>query len=239
LATASLTLAGLLAGAQLVGAADLYFEQETVARFNDQPGRRVVSRVWHSGPRMRIETGEPGETAVLILRLEQQQAYRLDPQGRRYESLDLAELRTRSHLELATAADLMGGDPARSQPLERSQMVAGYRCRGVRIRAGSVVMDVYLTDELPVGMEAFTRLLEWSGAEQALGPILAEVRRLTGFPMLTRTRLQIAGGMQETLATVTTVRVGPIPDERFAPPPDFERVEGPVEPPRAGGDGGQ
>jgi hypothetical protein len=220
MATASITMAGILAGAHLAGAADLYFEQETVARFNDQPGRSVVSRVWHSGPRMRIETGEPGEAAVLILRLDEQQAYRVD----------LAALRTRSHLELATAADLMGGEAARSQPLQRPLVLAGYRCQGVRIRAGSVVMDVYLTDELPVGMEAFTRLLEWSGAEQALGPILAEVRQLSGFPMLTRTRLQIAGGIQETLATVTAVRVGPIPDERFAPPPDFTRDEGPDEP---------
>jgi len=230
MATASITMAGILAGAHLAGAADLYFEQETVARFNNQPGRSVVSRVWHSGPRMRIETGEPGEAAVLILRLDEQQAYRVDLQGRRYEVLDLAALRTRSHLELATAADLMGGEAARSQPLQRPLVLAGYRCQGVRIRAGSVVMDVYLTDELPVGMEAFTRLLEWSGAEQALGPILAEVRRLSGFPMLTRTRLQIAGGIQETLATVTAVRVGPIPDERFAPPPDFTRDEGPDEP---------
>ncbi len=231
MATASITMAGLLAGAHLAGAADVYFEQETMARFNDQPGRRVVSRVWHSGPRMRIETGEPGEAAALILRLDTEQAFRLDPQHRRYETLDLAKLRTRSHLELATAADLMGGDQARSQPLEQSRVVAGHRCRGVRIRSGSVVMDLYLTDELPVGMETFARLLEWSGADQALGPILAEVRKLSGFPMLTRTRLQIAGGIQETLATVTAIRVGPIPDERFAPPPDFENVEVPVEPP--------
>jgi hypothetical protein len=228
--TTTLALVGLVVGVCPAGAADVYFEQETTARFNDQPGRRVVSRVWHSGERMRVETGAPGETTVLILRLDTQQAFRLDPQARLAMPLDLAELRARSHLELATAGDLMGGAEARSQPLEAGREIAGHRCRGVRIRSGNTVMDLYLTDELPVGIEVFTRLLEWSGAELALPGILAEVRPLSGFPMQTRTRVQIAGGTQETIATVTAVQAGPIPAEQFEPPADFEVVEEPRAP---------
>ena len=72
-------------------------------------------------------------------------------------------------------------------------------------------MDLYVTRSLPVGVEAFADFLEWSGASQALGGLMAEIRKLRGFPLETRSRVTVLGEVHETRATVTHVEAGPQP----------------------------
>ena len=64
----------------------------------------------------------------------------------------------------------------------------------------------------------FADFLEWSGAAQALGGLVAAVRALPGFPLETRMRVSVLGEMQETVSTVTAIRVGPQPAELFEVP---------------------
>lgn len=199
----------------------IYFEQTTVTTIDGKaPGPGVVSRVWYGRNRMRMEAGGTPGTAF-ILRLDQGRAYRVDPVEKRTFVMDTERIRARSHLNLALAGDLMGGDDegaARTTPLSTLRKIAGYNCRGFRIRAGSTVMDIYLTTEIPVGISAFTDFLEWSGASQALAGLLAELQKLPGFPLETRARVKALDHVQETVSTVTRVSVGPIAEALFAPP---------------------
>ena len=50
------------------------------------------------------------------------------------------------------------------------------------------------------------------------------MRELPGFPLETRTRVSVLGETQETVATVTAIRVGPQPAELFEVPAGW-RVE--------------
>src|SRR5262249_41402392 len=127
--------------------------------------------------------------------------------------------------DLSMVGDLMGSEVAgRTTPLKTARTIAGYPCRGFHISAGSTEMDVYVTDRIPLGIDAFTDFLEWSGASAALGAILDEVRRLPGFPLETRTRVTVLGRVQETLSTVTRVKLGPQPAALFEPPPDYRLI---------------
>ena len=93
-------------------------------------------------------------------------------------------------------------------------------------------MDLYVATDLPVGVSAFTEFLEWSGAAQSMGGFLDELRKLPGFPLQTRSRVTVLGRVQETLSTVTRVKVGPADGRLFAPPPGF-RLEADTEDPSA------
>jgi len=53
---------------------------------------------------------------------------------------------------------------------------------------------------------------------------VAAVRGLPGFPLETRTRVSVLGETQETVATVTSIRVGPQPASLFDVPGGW-RVE--------------
>ena len=53
---------------------------------------------------------------------------------------------------------------------------------------------------------------------------MAAIRELPGFPLETRTRVSVLGETQETIATVTAIRVGPQPAELFEVPAGW-RVE--------------
>ena len=85
-------------------------------------------------------------------------------------------------------------------------------------------MDLWVASALPVGVETFAEFLEWSGAADSLGPLLGEIRKLPGFPLQSRSRVSVMGGTQETLATVTKVKLGAHPAGTFDPPAGW-RVE--------------
>ena len=216
-------LAALLATA--AAGADVYFEQTTVStKRGAAPGPGVASRVWYSGKRMRMEPGGTGTSPAFILRLDTGQAWRLDPSTRTAVAIDVERLRAQAQMDLAMAGDLMGAEEgaARTTPLRARKTIAGYPCRGFRIASAASVMDVYVTDALPVGMEAFTDFLEWSGASQSLAGLMDELRRLRGFPLQTRSRVSVLGEEHETVSTVTKVKVGPLAPALFERPRDYK-----------------
>jgi hypothetical protein len=227
--------ASLLLGLVAAGAAagDVYFEQTTVSTTpGAAAGPGVASRVWYSGKRMRMEPGGASEGPAFVLRLDTGKAFRLDPATKTATAIDVDRLRAQAQMDLAMAGDLMGAEEgaARTAALRGVKTIAGYPCRGFRITAASSVMDVYVTDALPVGIEAFTDFLEWSGASQSLAGLMGELRRLPGFPLQTRSRVTVLGEEHETVSTVTTVKVGPLLPALFERPRDYRLQAAP--PPR-------
>lgn len=200
----------------------LYFEQTTIVYVKGEAvGPGVQTRTWHAGHRMRLEAADAPGGPALLLHLDEDRAWRLDPERQVAVALDGARLRARSQADAALAAGLMGGDEegsVRSSPLEGSRTIAGHECRGFRLVGPSVQMVVWVAETLPVGVEVFADFLEWSGASRSLGGLLAEVRALPGFPLRTHTRVEVLGETRETVSTVTLIDVGPQPAELFDVP---------------------
>jgi uncharacterized protein DUF4412 len=207
---------------------EVYFEQSTVVRTDGVvQGAGVASRVWYAGSRMRLEAGDAPGGPALVLRLDLGKAWRLDPEKKVATEIDGARLRARSQMDASLAGDLMGGieeGGVRTAPLKTPRTIAGHACRGFRITGPSVVMDLYVADDLPIGVDAFTDFVEWSGAAQSMGGILAEVRKLPGFPLLTRSRVTVLDRVHETVSTITKVQVGPQPRALFEVPPGYKVV---------------
>jgi hypothetical protein len=207
---------------------ELYYEQTTVTSGGGQAaGPGVLSRVWFSGRRMRLESGGAAAGSALILRLDTGAAWRLDPLEKVAERVDLERLRAQSRSDAALAGELMGaGDvgSVRTASLP-GKTVAGYTCRGWRLRSGSAVLDVYTTTEVPVSMAAYAEFLEWTGAAEALAGLWEEMRALPGFPMETRAEVNVLGEVHETRSTVTRLRIAPVPAATFEPPRGY-RVRG-------------
>jgi hypothetical protein len=218
----ALALALLLSGAD----ADVSFEQTTwVQATGSPPGPGVKTRVYYAGRRVRLEAGEEGGPA-LVLRFDDARAFRLDPAARVAVELDVARLRARAQQDAAMAGDLMGAREARPRttPLPKPQKVAGYACRGFRIAAGPATLDVYVTRELPLGMERFAELLEWTGAAASLGPLVDALRAIEGFPLETRSRVMVLDQAQETRSSVTRVTLAPLAPGLFEVPKDYTVV---------------
>jgi hypothetical protein len=221
-----LTLAVLLLAAA-TAPPQVYFEQRTVVRENGDAGADVLSRVWYSGKRMRLEAGDAPGGPALLLRLDSGQAFRLDPERKIARQLDSLRLRARAQMDASVANDLMGTGEGNARTAALSapgKTVAGYACRGYRISAPSLQMDVYVSDAIPLSVDIFADFLEWTGASQALGGLLSEIRRLPGFPMETRSRVSVMGRTQETISTVTKVQIAPQPAALFEIPAGY-RIE--------------
>lgn len=215
-----------------LGQPSISFEQTTQVSVEGRPaGVGVTSRVWHLGRKMRLEAGAPGGPAF-VLRLDQGKAFRLNPERKTAVQLDVEGLRQRSREDVATAAELMGAGPdasVRTVRLQGTRTIAAHLCRGYRLTAASAVLDVWVASDLPLGMEAFTDFLEWSGASESMAPLMDELKRIPGFPLQTRARVNILGQVQETLTTVSRVRVAPLPAVLFELPSGYALT---TEPPR-------
>lgn len=203
--------------------AGVSFEQTTrTVLGNGTAGTGVVSRVFYSGRQIRLEAGGAAGREAFVLRLDQGRAYRLFPERRQALELDIDRVRAQAQMGASMAGDLMGMGaelPApRKAALPGSRVIAGYTCRGYRLTAGATVMDVWLAAALPVGMETFAEFLEWTGAGQSLGGLVEALRALTGFPLETRTRVNVLGEVHETISTVTRVTLGALPPALFEIP---------------------
>jgi hypothetical protein len=217
----------ILTGVLAAAAPDVYFEQTTVTRTDGRAqGAGVRSRVWVSGRRLRLE-GEAAPGPAFLLQLDAGQAYRLDPARRVAVEIELSRLRNRAHMDASAASDLMGnaaeGD-VRTTALATPRTIAGYRCRAYRMTASTLTLDVCLAKGLPLGLDAFSDLVEWSGAGQAMAGFLAEMRRLEGFPLETRARVSVRGQTLDTVSTITKVVVAPQARVLFEPPPGWPVV---------------
>ena len=209
----------------------VYFEQTTSLRQPDGiqvPG--VRSRVWCAGSRLRLEAADaPGP--ALLLRLDEGRAFRLDPETRVAAQLDVARLRARAQADAAVAAGLMGrpGGRLRSTPLEARRMIAGHRCRAFRISGSDVLIEAWVAEDLALRADVFADFVAWSGAAQALPELVETIRALPGFPLETRMRVNVLDTPQETVSTITLIRVRPVAEERFEIPPGWRVVEEPPE----------
>jgi hypothetical protein len=213
----------------------LYFEQTTVVQqAGAEPGPGVRTRVFYSGRRLRLEAADQADGPALVLRLDEGRAFRLDPESRRAVEIDAERLRARSQSDAAVAAGLMGGPEEgdlRTRPLEGRRTIAGHLCSGFRLSGRSVSLDVWVAEDLPVRADVFADFLEWSGAAQALGGLVDAVRELPGFPLETRARVSVLGEVQETVSTVTRIKVGPQPAARFEVPAGWSVVKEDTEEP--------
>jgi hypothetical protein len=198
----------------------------------------VRTRAWHSGHGLRLESADADGGPALVLRLDLDEAWRLDPAEKVAVELDTKRLRARSQADAALAGSLIGaGEPGavRTRALDGSRTLAGHACRGFRLSGPSVDMVLWVAEDLPVGVDAFADFLEWSGASRSLGGLLDEIRALPGFPLQTRTRVEALGEVRETVSTVTLIEVGPQPDERFEVPEGWRVVPEPPSGPDEGG----
>jgi hypothetical protein len=214
-----------LAAAPAAAPTQVVFEQTSTTMVNGKTPSTVKSRVFWSGNKVRLEAGDAFEPLVIILDLDGDRGYRLDPAARTAILLDIDALRSRSHLGFALAGDAVNAaepESFRTRELPEQRTIAGQACHGYRIRNGQTQLDVWMTDQVPIGMDAFARFLEWSGADQSLPGLLPELRKLSGFPMETSSRVVVEGRVYTTRAAVTSVKVGPVEAALFEVPASFK-----------------
>jgi hypothetical protein len=216
------------AAAPVAKAPAVYFEQTATTTVDGKAGGAQRSRVYWQGKKIRLESGDTFDPLVLLLDLERDRGIRLDAPSKTAIVIDMEALRSESTLNFSMAGDVMGATDLRSSPLPGRREVAGYTCQGYRLRAGDLRLDVWVAPGVRVPMEAFTDLLEFSGAAQSLGELLPEIQKLPGFPLETRSRVEADGRVYESVARVTLIKTDPLPKSLFEPPAGYQTV---LEPP--------
>jgi hypothetical protein len=152
--------------------------------------------------------------------------FQLDAKTKAAVPIDMAALQTDTNLGFSMAGDTV--DPPgglRSAPLPGRRTIAGHSCEGHRIRGQDVRLDVWVARSVPVSVDRFTELLEWSGAAQSLGGLLPEIRKLRGFPLETRSQLTRDGHVYVSTATITQIKTDALSPSLFEVPEGYRTAE--------------
>jgi hypothetical protein len=225
--TFALLAAGSAAPAAKAKPASVFFEQTATVTVDGKAQAPVRSRVFWRGQSVRMETGNLLQPDVLLLDLTLDRAMRLDAKTKTAALLDTEALRSHASMEFSMAAETAGADDPdriRTTPLPGTRTVAGYACRGHRIRSGSMSMDVWTSSKVPVPMSLFTEFLEWTGAAQSMGGLLPEIENIGGFPLQTRTRVTTGGHTYESVATILQIKTEALDASLFEPPAGYRTV---------------
>jgi len=204
----------------------VFFEQTSSSTVDGQAQTTLRSRVYWRGHNVRLESGDLLQPTVLLLDLENERAVRLDPKAKTAAELDMKALRAQTNLGFSMAGDTVSddNDRFRTTDIEGARTIAGYSCRGHRIRSKNARVDVWTGAAVPVPMKMFEEFLDWSGAAQSLGGLLPEIQQLPGFPLETRSRFTVNGHVYESVATITVLKTDPLADSLFETPKGYRAV---------------
>jgi len=219
-------LGSVTLGAAPAPPAGLFYEQTTQTTVDGRaadPSGRV--HVWFAGAKLRMEhlSASGKAEAVLIVRLDRGKAYRLDPATTTTLESDLEREQAESQMELGLAGDVVGA-AVHTTRLQGTRQIAGYVCQGYRLSSDAGHMDLWLSEAAPARLESFAGFFEWLGVDQSLEPIMDAVKRLPGFPLETRSQMNVAGRIVETRSTILALRAE-APDAALFEPPASYRVK--------------
>jgi hypothetical protein len=169
---------------------------------------------------MRLEAGDAPGGPALVLRLDEGRALRLDP-GRRWRSRSTrrgcARLAPGRLGRRLADGRRRGRDAPRLRSRESARSPAT-PATGYRLKSRTASVDLWVAGDLPRGGSVFADFLEWWARRRRCRVLVAAIRELPGFPLETRARVSVLGETQETLSTVTKIRVGPQAESLFEVP---------------------
>ncbi len=115
-----------------------------------------------------------------------------------------------------------------------TKRIGSWNCKEYRVvKTGMMGVDqeIWATEDVAFDVTRFTEMMSLSGPDALLANSAAgksqraEMSKIKGYPILTKTRMQLMGTTMETERLVTTIREEPIPSSLFEIPEGYSLRE--------------
>ena len=232
LITCAVLWAWLVAGWATPAGAGIYWESTQTTR--SMPGQKDGTRIVKNylspyGSRTELEN------LVLILNIENNSMYQIDPQKQTYSKIDLAAMGQKmpgmdadAPPEMRELMEKMMGDP-QVTPTPQTRTINGYACRKYLVNFMMAESEYWLSSDIPAAREA--RELG-SALADALGrnPMLKQMnvaamfKDLDGFPVETTVRVM----QGQVTTTVIKIEQKELAADLFRVPPGYREVAAPA-----------
>jgi len=120
------------------------------------------------------------------------------------------------------------------EPTDETREINGWNCRKYRVTKTGMMeieQEVWATEDVDLDLDRYTDLMSLSGPDGLLGDSeaghaqRAEMEKIKGYPILTKSKMQLMGTNMESETEVRVIRREPMAANLFEVPTDYKERE--------------
>lgn len=206
---------------------------ETVNRSKGIMGegpREEVSKTYVAHERMKVVSSDPQGTDMILdpaagtmtfLNNEAKEYYQIDAKG-------MAESMSQPGLEQMRA--MVEKNQVSVAPTDETRTINDWECRKYQVRKTGMMeveQEIWATQDVDIDLDRYTDLMSMSGPNGLLGDSAAakaqreEMSKIEGYPILTKTQMDMMGSTMETESEVIAIRKEPMEASFFEIPEGY------------------
>lgn len=210
---------------------------ETLNRSSGLTGetpREEVSKTYIAHGKMKVASAQPDGTDMILdpatgtmtfLNQAQKQYYQIDVKG-------MMEGMSQPGMEQMRA--MMEQTQIKVEDTGQTRKIGEWDCNLYKVTKTGMMeiqQEIWAAKGVDLDLDRFTNLMSMSGPDGLLGDSAAaqaqraEMEKVKGYPILTKTRMQMMGSTMETESEVKVIRHEPMPTSLFEIPADYQIKE--------------
>lgn len=206
-----------------------YLEQKVVSSgVMGQPPREDVSRIYVGQNRMKMISGGP-ESMEMIFDKGASAIYMIDPQAKTYIEITEKDFQAMLQMGMAMMEGMLGKEPPQVTRTGEKAKVGQWDAEKVLVTmSGEMAMtiEMWITHDLKIDMDRYFDMAELMGQSGFLKAYKDKLAEIGGFPVRTKSSMNIMGTKVESESTLQTLREETLPAATFRVPEGFTKKEG-------------
>lgn len=238
-------LAGLLALPAVQATADDGIYIETTNRSSGLTGetpREEVSKTYLAQGKMKIVSAEPAGTDMILDPANATMTF-LNQGAKEYYRINVKSmLEGMSQPGMEQMRAMMENTKVSVVDTGETRQIGSWNCKQYKVTKTGIMdveQEIWATTDVDLDVKPFTQMMSLSGPDGLLGNSAAgeaqraEMEKIKGYPILTKTRMEMMGTKMELENQVTVIRKEPMPAGLFDIPADFKEKD--MTPPKTEG----
>ncbi|EXJ15549.1 DUF4412 domain-containing protein [Imhoffiella purpurea] len=232
-----LVLATALLGLPAVFAGDEGLYIETVNRTSGLMGEsptEEVSKTYVAYGKMKVVSSQP-DGANMILDPASGTMTFVNDTAKQYYQIDLKSMMEgMSQPGMEQMRAMMEQTRIKVEKTGETRKIGDWDCTKYEVTKTGMMeiqQEIWATTDVDIDLDRYTEMMSMSGPDGLLGDseaaksMRAEMEKIEGYPILTKTKMQMMGSNMESESEVTVIRKESVPESMFEIPSDYTKKD--------------
>jgi hypothetical protein len=219
---------GLLSPAALMAGDDGYYVESMVKSggMMGQPPSEQLTKMYMTPTKMKMISGEDGE---MIFDAGSKMLTIISHPKKEYYVVAEKDFQAMMEMGMAMMEGMMGDAAPKVEATGEKKKIGEWDCEKVVMTlSGQMTMtqEMWVTKDAGIDMDAYLEMSEMIGQAGLMKKFQDEMKKIDGYPILTKTTMNIMGQNVETENLVQTIRKETFAASTFSAPDGYAKKEG-------------
>ncbi|WP_242470687.1 DUF4412 domain-containing protein [Thiocystis violacea] len=210
---------------------------ETVNRSTGLMGeapREEVSKTYVAHGKMKVASSDPQGADMILDPASGDMAFLNHAEKEYYQINAKSMMAGMSQPGIEQMRAMMEQNKITVVATDETRKINEWNCRKYQVKKTGMMeidQEIWATEEVDLDLDSYTDLMSMSGPEALLGDSPAaqaqrvEMEKVKGYPILTKSKVQMMGSTMETESEVKVIRKEPMEAKFFEIPADYQKKE--------------